>query len=51
MFVESAEQLFLHRISASAPSFILKLLMQLETTMVNQQERESGECSYQKGFL
>ena len=22
--------------------------MQLETTMVNQQEREGGECSYQK---
>jgi hypothetical protein len=25
-----------------------KLLMQLETTMANQQEREGGECSYQK---
>jgi hypothetical protein len=28
--------------------FLLKSFMQLETTMVNQQEREGGECSYQK---
>ena len=28
--------------------FLLKVLMQLETTMLNQQEREGGECSYQE---